>query len=462
MLLVYLYYSFFLPLSLKMKHIITILSLLAVAAYSQDYTLTTNYASAYLGANIADHSPKAVGARNILNDGKEKYMIIPCNIARKQFTVQLSREIHVNLVTLSNLEYFSSPVKNFTLLGSVGYPCQSPGCQWRVLGNYQANFTRRVQHFRVDKLPPVRYIRFLWVSRHGRERSCTMTSFQVFGTDALENLAAELAAGESASKADVAQHSAPQPKIGEGRQTLESFLAGEQDEEITEYVAHPIPIPTLRFDYSQFARLVVNSTPSSRKDTSQYFTEGDGARCFIKWVPKARRGPKPSHSMGSGLSPVYTLLSQVRSWQSTVGTLTSHVSAAHARVIDLEKELVRVQSTCHNNSVKNSALVEARFANISALAEELQARLDRHMEESSQSISLQAVMTAASLFVGVASLMCGLTCPHKPKPSNPYTPPSSSLQDVEASAHAPAEVVGYVISVVLSISYSNPAGDTRL
>jgi hypothetical protein len=150
-------------------------------------TATTNYASGYLGARLVDHHHDAKGAQHLLSDDREKYMIIPCSAQRKLFTVQLSREIELHLVSILNLEYFSSTVKDFSILGSRTYPCLPPNCLWRVLGNFQANQTRTLQHFFIERQDPIRFIRFLWVTSYGREQSCTMTSFHAYGVDALES-----------------------------------------------------------------------------------------------------------------------------------------------------------------------------------------------------------------------------------------------------------------------------------
>ena len=152
-----------------------------------------NYASAYLGAKVVEHHPLAVGAQNVLKDDPEKYLIVPCKAERKSFTFGLSKEIEVHAVSLLNLEYFSSSVHNFTLLGSRTYPCRQPQCSWRVLGAFAAKLSRNPQHFSVPRKPPVRFVRFLWVTHQGVEQSCTLTSIQVFGSDVLETLVAELA-----------------------------------------------------------------------------------------------------------------------------------------------------------------------------------------------------------------------------------------------------------------------------
>lgn len=165
---------------------------LALLVAAQGAVSRTNYASALLGAQLVASHSDAKGTHNVLNDDKEKYMIVPCKSPKKSFTVQLSRDIEVASVSTSNGEFFSSSVKNFTLLGSRSWPCRRPDCLWRVLGHFQANFSRDVQHFLVAPQEPIRYVRFLWVSTHGNQQSCTMTSFGVFGSDVLDSLTADL------------------------------------------------------------------------------------------------------------------------------------------------------------------------------------------------------------------------------------------------------------------------------
>lgn len=168
------------------KEMKEVLCLLVLAIGVTSAPTKVNYASAFLGGQIVDHHEEARGAQNLLNDDRERYMLLPCRAQKKSFTVQLSRDVVVSSVSLANSEFFSSGVKNFTLLGSLQFPCQQP-CLWKVLGNYRANSTRNHQHFSVAR-QTVRFIKFLWVSSTGSQLSCTMTSFRVFGIDVLDSL----------------------------------------------------------------------------------------------------------------------------------------------------------------------------------------------------------------------------------------------------------------------------------
>jgi hypothetical protein len=148
-----------------------------------------NYASAFLGAQIVESHDEAKGASNLLNDDKEKYLLVPCKAHRKLFTAQLSRVIVIHGISISNSEFFSSGVKNFTLLGGLQFPCKYP-CVWKVLGHFQANSTRGQQHFETLR-ETIRYVKFLWVSSSGNQVSCTLTTFRVFGVDVLDSLSEE-------------------------------------------------------------------------------------------------------------------------------------------------------------------------------------------------------------------------------------------------------------------------------
>lgn len=385
--------------------LVLLASLVAVGVVgAQDYTHTTNYASGYLGANIADHSSKAVGVRNILNEGKEKYMIVPCSTPRKQFTVQLSREVHVDLVALSNREYFSSSVKNFTLLGSLAYPCSPPSCYWRVLGNFQANFSKGVQVFPVESQAPVRYVRFLWVSRHGRERSCTMTSFQVYGTDLLENLAAELAA--DGPKKDRPFDASQFNRLPDSQQATSGQLRPES------HLKHHSDTP--EYDPLEFRRQTTNSTPLRLRGAALYFTQGRGAQCQVWREPAKVHRQEPS--LGSaGFTPVVALLRQVRELAEALDNVVSAHRHTKLRLTEMERARASAELLCSKAVQESATTLEGQWASERrALIAEFSAKLDSKVDAqhvASHNCALMTVLSVTSLVVGVISLMCSVLRP---------------------------------------------------
>ncbi|KAG5498543.1 hypothetical protein JKF63_02829 [Porcisia hertigi] len=147
--------------------------------------LSTNYASLYLGAAVVSMEPPSChGGSALISDSVEKYVLCPCDAPRKQFVIQLIRDVEVRSVVVRNAEHFSSGVRNFTLLGSRQYPTPT----WVVLGHFEAERRRGRQYFDVAPRSPVRYIKLQWATSHGAEPWCTITSFQVYGIDMLDTL----------------------------------------------------------------------------------------------------------------------------------------------------------------------------------------------------------------------------------------------------------------------------------
>lgn len=147
--------------------------------------LSANYASAFLGASVVSVEPSSChGGSALISDSPDKYVLCPCAAPRKQFVVQLIRDVEVRTVVVRNAEHFSSGVRNFTLLGSRRYPTST----WELLGTFEAEPRRGRQSFAVAPHSPARYVKLQWATSHGTEPWCTITSFQVYGIDVLETL----------------------------------------------------------------------------------------------------------------------------------------------------------------------------------------------------------------------------------------------------------------------------------
>ncbi|GET90616.1 hypothetical protein, conserved [Leishmania tarentolae] len=173
--------------------------------------LSTNYASLYLGAAVVSMEPSSChGGAALISDSVDKYVLCPCDAPRKQFVVQLIRDVQVRSVMVRNSEHFSSGVRNFTLLGSLQYPTST----WLVLGHFEAEQRRGRQYFDIAPRSRVRFIKLQWATSYGPEPWCTITSFQVYGIDVLETLTRyeggdDLVAGEGAAGASGGLHSSP-------------------------------------------------------------------------------------------------------------------------------------------------------------------------------------------------------------------------------------------------------------
>ena len=157
----------------------------------------TNYANKDQGAKIVAISPKIEGAANILNNNKDYYLRVPCATEPKYFIVQLSEEIIPNRIELANYELFSGQIKNFSVSVSrtlLSYDDPS----WKSIGNYTASFTRNKQSFHLPLATRsfAKYLKIGWIDSFTSEKMCTLSSFAVYGTSALESLEAQLRENE--------------------------------------------------------------------------------------------------------------------------------------------------------------------------------------------------------------------------------------------------------------------------
>ncbi|XRB16052.1 SUN domain-containing protein [Pseudoscourfieldia marina] len=85
-----------------------------------------NYASDKNGARVVATNPGARGAKGLVTENKDHYMITECS-ARQWFVVELSQEVHAEAVTLANYEFYSSTVRVFQVLGTQETPTYDDG-----------------------------------------------------------------------------------------------------------------------------------------------------------------------------------------------------------------------------------------------------------------------------------------------------------------------------------------------
>ncbi|RHY19308.1 hypothetical protein DYB32_010249 [Aphanomyces invadans] len=133
-----------------------------------------NYASKDSGATVLDHAPGTKGSVNLLVPDKDRYMLIPCASEKKWVVVSLSEDIHADAIAIANYEKFSSPTRDFLVLGSINYPSDT----WVVLGNFTASHRNGEQLFEFHESHHVRYIKLRMMSHYGSEYYCTMSQIR--------------------------------------------------------------------------------------------------------------------------------------------------------------------------------------------------------------------------------------------------------------------------------------------
>ncbi|KAL1925353.1 uncharacterized protein VTP21DRAFT_236 [Calcarisporiella thermophila] len=143
-----------------------------------------NYASFDCGAVVVGANKEAKGARAILTEDKDRYMLNKCS-AQKYVVVELCDEILIDTVMLANFEFFSSIFKDMKISVSDRNPHRAD--VWRLLGYFQARNAREIQVFNVEN-PPIwaRYIRIDFLTHYGKEHYCPLTLLRVYGSSQME------------------------------------------------------------------------------------------------------------------------------------------------------------------------------------------------------------------------------------------------------------------------------------
>jgi hypothetical protein len=160
-----------------------------------------DFAAAKAGAKIIDKSSDdIVGADNLLETNRDKYMMVPCSVKPKWIVIQLAEDITVHRINLSNLEYFSDTFKEIEFLGSTVYPTK-----WFIpLGKFVGQKNEQIQSFRVTegRWNHVRYLKVRFLSHFTEDEYhyCTLSKLGVFGVRSLEKLEREINRLEHSSK----------------------------------------------------------------------------------------------------------------------------------------------------------------------------------------------------------------------------------------------------------------------
>lgn len=147
-----------------------------------------NYAAASKGSKVLGFNKEAKGASNILERDTDKYLRNPCSAEEKFVTLELSEETLVRTIKIANFEHHSSNLKEFELLGSSVYPTDV----WVKLGNFTAANAKHAQRFVLEEPKWVRYLKLRLLGHHGSEFYCTLSVFEVYGLDAVEEMLEDL------------------------------------------------------------------------------------------------------------------------------------------------------------------------------------------------------------------------------------------------------------------------------
>lgn len=140
-----------------------------------------NFASVDSGARVLLSSKGTIGAKNILDNNVDKYLLVPCgegdNPVPRWVDIELSEEVILERLQTGNFEYYSSSPTKIVILGSVTYPPN----KWQLLGMFKFADVKSLQMFSIEKRVVTRYLRVLFVGKQGREYYCPISTVTAYG-----------------------------------------------------------------------------------------------------------------------------------------------------------------------------------------------------------------------------------------------------------------------------------------
>lgn len=140
-----------------------------------------NFASVDSGARVLLSSKGTIGAKNVLDNNVDKYLLVPCGEGGEReprwVDVELSEEVILERFQTGNFEYYSSSPTKVIVLGSVTYPPN----KWQLLGMFSFADVKSLQMFTIEKRVVTRYLRILFVGKQGREYYCPISAITAYG-----------------------------------------------------------------------------------------------------------------------------------------------------------------------------------------------------------------------------------------------------------------------------------------
>ena len=142
-----------------------------------------DYAALESGGKILESSPHIFGAKGILRDDKDKYLLVPCQISEKWIEISLLEYILIDEIQFIQGEIYSSAFKEIEILYCTYYPSDS----WRLLDKITLLPISEPQRFKVTN-KWVRFLKIIFKTHYENEHYCTLTQFSVFGSNILQEL----------------------------------------------------------------------------------------------------------------------------------------------------------------------------------------------------------------------------------------------------------------------------------
>ena len=388
-----------------------------------------NYASARFGAKVLAANREGHNSKAVLSDNADAYYITSCSAPDKWLAVELSEEVLMDTVALTNVEFYSAPLREWDLYVSRTYP-KGDG-HWTPLARLVALPERGVQSF---SLPHPAWARFLVLagrSHHGEARYCTLTQLQVHGKDAAETLREEMALAEvevgevahalrATGSADLAAGAPPVAEAPPG----DGVASGAQDEAQTQPV---VEAPAVAQPAAPLQAAVVTdvvdpaaadapavigganasdsgavASPPEQADPAAADVSNATARAAAPAAPQAPPPGSGAPQPPGGQDNIFkTLVHKLKALELNVSVMDAYMMEINSRYVDnlrqLDADVSALQQAAVNANVAVSALA-ARLTAVEgrAFSDAAQAQAAVHAELLREVRALKADMQRAA------------------------------------------------------------------
>ena len=148
-----------------------------------------NYAAYEAGAKVLAVSGHITGAKGLLQESSEKYMVVPCRYQQEWIEISLSEDIRLEEVEIVSGEMYSSQFKEVGMEGSPVYPTN----KWTSLGVFPLSAVSAKSRFPLRKRLWLRYLRLTFHTPGSSDHYyCSMSRVAVYGSTLLQGLKEEL------------------------------------------------------------------------------------------------------------------------------------------------------------------------------------------------------------------------------------------------------------------------------
>lgn len=148
-----------------------------------------NYAAYEAGAKVLAASGHITGAKALLQESIEKYMVVPCRFQQEWIEISLSEDIRLEEVEVVSGEMYSSAFTEVVVEGSPVYPAN----KWTPLGVFSLPAASAKSRFPLRKRLWLRYLRLTFHTAGSSDHYyCSMNRVAIYGSTLLQGLKEEL------------------------------------------------------------------------------------------------------------------------------------------------------------------------------------------------------------------------------------------------------------------------------